>query len=155
MRVSQMSEHQQDIRFMSYNQQQLTGSTHTNFLPTLQKGFHGSTVGHVDWCSSWVGGESGVGATGQQEAHHLHVVVFHSVMKRPDEEAESRTESIVITWRSLFTCSYSSCLYVILYCVSQLLRLLSSAERDTRAITFCFRALILTVNSDWHVHFNV
>lgn len=62
--------------------------THTYLLPprTFQEGFHGSTVGHVDWPSPRVGGEGGVGAAGQQETHHLHVVVLHGIMQRSKTE---------------------------------------------------------------------
>ena len=41
-------------------------------------------MGHVDWSSSRVGGEGRVGAAGQQETHHLHVVVLHGVMQRSE-----------------------------------------------------------------------
>lgn len=55
---------------------------------TLEEGFHGSAVGHVDWSSPGVGGEGGVGAACQQEAHHLHMVVLHGVVQRPDEKQD-------------------------------------------------------------------
>lgn len=61
---------------------------------TLQEGFHGSAVGHVDWSSSGVGSEGGVGAGGQQEANHLHVVVLHGVVQRPDEKQLPQTTSV-------------------------------------------------------------
>lgn len=67
--------------------------THTSppSPPTLQEGFHGSAVGHVDGPSSGVGGEGGVCATGQQETHHLDVVVLHGVMQRPDEQHKTKS----------------------------------------------------------------
>lgn len=57
---------------------------------TFQEGFHGSAVGHVDGRPARVGGEGGVGATGQQKAHNLHVVVLHSVMQRPKSQEEKQ-----------------------------------------------------------------
>lgn len=53
---------------------------------TLQEGFHGSAVGHAERPAPRVRGEGRVGAAGQQEADHLQMVVFHSVMKRPEQK---------------------------------------------------------------------
>lgn len=66
---------------------------------TLQEGFHCGAVGHVDWSSSGIGGEGRVGAAGQQEAHHLHVVVLDGVVQ--GSETDGSTENIK---RCFFTC---------------------------------------------------
>ncbi|PWA13797.1 hypothetical protein CCH79_00016910, partial [Gambusia affinis] len=50
------------------------------------EGFHGSAVGHAERPSPRVRGEGRVGAAGQQEADHLQMVVFHGVVKRPEQK---------------------------------------------------------------------
>lgn len=40
-------------------------------------------MGHLQQAAAGVGGQGGVGAVGQQDPHHVQVVVLHSVVDRP------------------------------------------------------------------------
>lgn len=81
-------------------------------------------MGHVDWSSSRVGGECRVGAAGQQETHHLHVVVLHGVMQRSETGAtqtDSESVSMQMIVLSITHISYCSDNYIITFYKSHLI----------------------------------
>ena len=77
-------------------------------------------MGHVDWSSSRVGGECRVGAAGQQETHHLHVVVLHGVMQRSETGATQFDSESVSMQMILFSISKLSHTSVIVLTITSL-----------------------------------